>query len=102
MPLIPRMAPQTAYSAIADEAAETANLNNKLLPHPACTERKRPPSQPSIQMPETSKGVPFRIPETPRSDESKKRKLPLCTESSSLAQHLLNPSKMNRTQQIYR
>ncbi|RZC40823.1 EMSY [Asbolus verrucosus] len=103
VPLIPRMAPQTAYSAIADEAAEVANLNNKQLPHPACTERKRPPSQPVMQlMPETSKGASFRVPETPKNDDTKKRKLPICTENSSLAQHLLGPPKMSRTQQIYR
>jgi hypothetical protein len=103
VPLIPRLAPQTAYSAIADEAAETANQTNKQLPYPACTERKRPPSQPTLQMmPETSKGASFRVPETPKSDDNKKRKMPICTENSSLAQHLLGPPKMSRTQQIYR
>ncbi|XP_063922531.1 BRCA2-interacting transcriptional repressor EMSY isoform X2 [Zophobas morio] len=103
VPLIPRMAPQTAYSAIADEVAESANLTNKQLPHPASTERKRPPSQPALQLvPETSKGASFRVPDTPKSDDSKKRKMPICTENSSLAQHLLGAPKMSRTQQIYR
>lgn len=103
VPLLPRMAPQTAYSAIADEAAETANQINNQLPHPMYTERKRPPVQPPVQnLPETSKIVPFRVPETPKSEDNKKRKLPVCTENSSLAQHLLGPSKICRTQQIYR
>ncbi|XP_044268475.1 BRCA2-interacting transcriptional repressor EMSY [Tribolium madens] len=103
VPLLPRMAPQTAYSAIADEAAETANQTNKQLPHPASTERKRTPVQPPVQtIPETSKAAQFRVPETPKIEDSKKRKLPICTENSSLAQHLLGPPKMSRTQQIYR
>ncbi|EFA04488.2 BRCA2-interacting transcriptional repressor EMSY [Tribolium castaneum] len=103
VPLLPRMAPQTAYSAIADEAAENANQTNKQLPYPAATERKRPPMQPPVPTaPETSKGAQFRVPETPKIEDSKKRKLPICTENSSLAQHLLGPPKMSRTQQIYR
>lgn len=103
VPLIPRMAPQTAYSALADEVADNAALNNKHLPHPAATERKRLPQlPPQILMGESSKGPPFRIPETPKTEEGKKRKLSISTENSSLAQHLLNPPKMSRTQQMYR
>lgn len=100
---LPRMAPQTVYSAIADEVAETACQTNKQLPHPATTERKRPLSQPVLpMMTDMSKGVPFRIPETPKTDDNKKRKQSICTDSSSLAQHLLGASKINRTPQVYR
>lgn len=100
---LPRMAPQTVYSAIADEVAETACQTNKQLPHPALTERKRPLSQPSVPMiSDTTKGLPFRIPETPKNDDNKKRKHTICPDNSSLAQHLLGSPKISRTPQVYR
>ncbi|KAJ8958914.1 hypothetical protein NQ318_019683 [Aromia moschata] len=80
VPLLPRTAPQTAFSALADETADAANQSNKQLPSPK---------------------APFRIPDPPKAEESKKRKVPICPENSSLAQHLLTP-KFCRIQQLYR
>lgn len=100
------MAPQTCFSALADEIADNTSQTNKQLPSPSNTERKRTQNQQPQNVVEcNSKGqVPFRIPEAPikTQDECKKRKLPICTENSSLAQHLLGPAKMSRIQQIYR
>ncbi|XP_045471442.1 BRCA2-interacting transcriptional repressor EMSY [Harmonia axyridis] len=101
IPLMPRMAPQTAFSAMADEVAENADLSNKQLPLPANTERKRSMIVQSNQniLGDCNKGS-FRINEQPKHEELRKRKF---SENSSLAQHLLGPSnKMSRIQQIYR
>lgn len=97
-----RSAPQTAYSAIADEVAENAFQCNKQLPLPATTERKRPAvAQVSAGGQENIKNIPFRVPDPPKSEDSKKRKLQMNPENSSLAQHLLSP-KFCRIQQLYR
>lgn len=100
---MPRVAPQTAYSAIADEVADATSKTNKQLPLPSNTERKRQSpisSQPNSA--ETTNKLLFRIPEFPKAEESKKRKFPLGVENSSLAQHLMCPPKISRIQQIYR
>lgn len=103
IPLMPRVAPQTAYSAIADEIADTASKNNKLLPNPSNTERKRPASLSTQSgITEINKPISFRMPDPPKPDDAKKRKLSLPVESSSLAQHLMGPPKMSKIQQIYR
>ncbi|KAL3281486.1 hypothetical protein HHI36_004693 [Cryptolaemus montrouzieri] len=96
---MPRTTPQTAYLAIADEVAEGADQNNKLLPLPASTERKHSavPLNQNI-LGECNKPNSFRIPDVPKHEESKKRKF----SESSLAQHLLGPSKISKIQQIYR
>ncbi|KAJ8916272.1 hypothetical protein NQ315_016412 [Exocentrus adspersus] len=86
VPLLPRTAPQTAFSALADETAEAATQSNKQLPPPSSTERKR-------QTATQSAGIP------PKAEDGKKRKA--CTEGSSLAQHLLAP-KVCRIQQLQR
>lgn len=105
IPLLPRTMPHTCYSALADDIADVTSQSNKQLPSPSCTERKRlqnPP--PTVAECNSKVQVPFRIPEAPikAQEESKKRKLPVCTENSSLAQHLLGPAKMSRIQQLYR
>ncbi|KAG5876868.1 BRCA2-interacting transcriptional repressor EMSY [Gonioctena quinquepunctata] len=103
VPLLPRTAPQTVFSAVADEAAEHASQCNTHLPSPFNTERKRSivtQMQPSVGS-ENCKMMPFRIPDLPKADESKKRKLSSGTENSSLAQHLLSP-KFSKIQQLYR
>lgn len=102
-PLMPRIAPQTAFSAIADEVADSTSKINKQLPSPSSTERKRPPvSVAQCVMPENAGKAVFRVPEPPKGEESKKRKLPVGVENSSLAQHLMGSPKMSRIQQIYR
>lgn len=103
VPLLPRPAPQTAYSAIADEVSEAAGQSNKLLPAPACTERKRPPSVTithSNNGSESSKTGTFRIPDPPKLDD-KKRKMSSCQDNSNITQHLISP-KVCRIQQLYR
>lgn len=100
VPLLPRTAPQTAFSAFADEIAETASQCNKQIPTTSTNIERKRPTPPIIPIvPETSKTIPFRIPDLPKSDENKKRKLQ--PENSSLAQHLLAP-KVCRIQQLYR
>lgn len=105
IPLLPRIPPQTPYSVVADEASETAAQQNKHLPLPANTERKRP-STPQSVIPNQPLAEPggkpqiFRVPEIPK-DEPKKRKGQNVNENSSLAQHLLGP-KLSKIQQIYR
>lgn len=103
IPLMPRMAPQTAFSAIADELAENADQNNKQLPLPANTERKRSMILQSNQnvSGECNKGSSFRVNEQPKHEEIRKRKF---SENSTLAQHLLGPTsnKISKIQQIYR
>lgn len=80
--------------------ADTAIQCNKQLPTTSTnTERKRPTVPPVPIVPETSKTIPFRIPDPPKSEENKKRKL--SPENSSLAHHLLAP-KVCRIQQLYR
>ncbi|GJQ70633.1 hypothetical protein Trydic_g23023 [Trypoxylus dichotomus] len=102
IPLMPRVAPQTAYSAIADEVADSASKNNKLLPNPSNTERKRPTSMCNTVGMSDNKPISFRMPELPKLDDTKKRKLSIPIESSNLAQHLMGPPKMSKIQQIYR
>ncbi|CAH0556756.1 unnamed protein product [Brassicogethes aeneus] len=103
IPMLPRMAPQTAYTSIADEVADNAAQNNKQLPSPSATERKRTINiATSSVLPEGSSKTSFRIPEPPKFDEAKKRKLSISENSSCLAQHLLGPSKTSRIQQLYR
>lgn len=100
------MAPQTSFSAIADEISEVADQNNRQLPVPSATERRRLPMQQAsvsqTSLADSVKQPPFRMPEPPKVEENKKRKLPVTTENSSLAQHLLGPSKISRIQQLYR
>lgn len=103
IPLMPRAAPQTAYSAIADHVADAASMNNKQLPHPANTERKRNQNQQTQNnVPDSNRSVQYRLTESPKLEESKKRKLPFVTENSSLSQHLMGPPKLSKIQQIYR
>lgn len=102
VPLLLRSAPQTVFSAIADDVAETAFQCNKQLPMPSTTERKRHAvSQINPNQQENNKNIPFRVPDPPKSEEPKKRKLHVNPENSSLAQHLLSP-KYSRIQQLYR
>ncbi|XP_056644631.1 BRCA2-interacting transcriptional repressor EMSY isoform X1 [Diorhabda sublineata] len=105
VPLLPRQAPQTLYSAIANDVAESASQSNKLLPSPANTERKRPVVSPitTIANPDTCKNISFRVPEPPKQDENvnKKRKLVGVTENANITHNLLSP-KLCRIQQIYR
>lgn len=102
--LMPRMAPQTIYSAIADEVADSASLTNEQLPLPTLPDRKRtvPVSQVQQNVPESIKSQQFRTPDAFKNEESKKRKLSFGVENSSLAQHLIGPNKISRIQQIYR
>ncbi|KAF5294156.1 hypothetical protein FQR65_LT10867 [Abscondita terminalis] len=102
--LMPRVAPQTIYSAIADEVADAASINNEQLPFPAQTECKRTPTTSQVQSStsESSRPQSFRLPETFKNEDTKKRKIPFGVESSTLAQHLIGPSKVSRIQQIYR
>lgn len=82
--------------------AESAIQCNKQLPLPSNTERKRQAvSQMNPIMQENSRNLPFRVPDPPKSEETKKRKLQMTPENSSLAQHLLSP-KFSRIQQLYR
>lgn len=98
-----RAAPQTAYSIIADDVAASVSLSNKQLPPPAYTERKRSQNQQlQISVPENNKNLQFRVPEPPKADESKKRKLPFCMDNCTAIQHLMGPPKISRIQQIYR
>ncbi|KAF2895391.1 hypothetical protein ILUMI_10786 [Ignelater luminosus] len=88
----------------ADEVAESASLSNEQLPVPALPDRKRaaPVSQVQQNVPESIKSQQFRIPDAFKNEESKKRKLSFGVENSTLAQHLIGPSKISRIQQIYR
>ncbi|KRT80541.1 hypothetical protein AMK59_6745, partial [Oryctes borbonicus] len=99
---MPRVAPQTAYSAIADEVADSASKNNKLLPNPSNTERKRPASMCTATGLSDNKPISFRMPEPPKLDDTKKRKLSIPIECNNLAQHLMGPPKISKIQQIYR
>lgn len=99
IPLMARIAPQTAYSAIADEVADTASKINKQLPSPSCTERKRPPPiSPTHINASTSDGtgknMQFRLSEP----EIKKRKLSLSVDNNNM----MGPPKISKIQQIYR
>lgn len=102
--LMPRVAPQTLYSAIADEVANAANISNDQLPLPAHTDRKRSTAAVSIQstVSESIKSTQFKVPELFKPEENRKRKLPFGVENSTLAQHLIGPSKVSSVQQIYR
>lgn len=103
IPLMPRIAPQTAYSAIADEVADSTSKTNKQLPLPSNTERKRQsPILPQTSSTESQNKLLFRVPDFPKTEECKKRKFSMGVENSSLAQHLMCPPKVSRIQQIYR
>lgn len=98
-----RSAPHTAYSIIADDVADSVSLTNKQLLPPACTERKRSQNQHlQTSVPENNINLQFRVPEPPKTEECKKRKLPFCTENCSAIQHLMGPPKISKIQQIYR
>lgn len=100
---MPRIAPQTAYSAIADEVADATNKNNKQLPLPSSTERKRQsPTVSQTTSSESQNKFLFRVPDYTKAEECKKRKFTTGVENSSLAQHLMCPPKVSRVQQIYR
>ncbi|CAH1996449.1 unnamed protein product [Acanthoscelides obtectus] len=115
VPLLPRTAPQTALSALADETAEVASQCNKQLPAPNNTERRRLPvvtGQPQQSHPPTTaastseasgvgsskSAMQFRIPEPPK-PEDKKRKL--VQDTGNLAQQLISP-RLCRIQNLYR
>ncbi|XP_031344644.1 BRCA2-interacting transcriptional repressor EMSY isoform X1 [Photinus pyralis] len=101
--LMPRVAPQTIYSAIADEVADNASANNEQLSHPTQSERKRGSTSSQAQsnnVPESSRAQVFRTGDGFKNEDSKKRKLAFGVEHSSLAQ--LGPSKISKIQQIYR
>lgn len=103
IPLMPRIAPQTVYSAIADEIADSTSKSNKQLPLPSNTERKRQsPVAPQTSSTESQNKLLFRVPDFPKNEESKKRKFSMGVENNSLAQHLLCSPKVSRIQQIYR
>ncbi|XP_025831488.1 BRCA2-interacting transcriptional repressor EMSY isoform X2 [Agrilus planipennis] len=103
IPPLSRAVPQTAYSAIANQVADEASKNNELLPLPAYTERKRGSSfsQSTNAILESSKSVQFRVPDTVKTEESKKRKNSYGIENSSIG-HFMNAPKMSKIQQIYR
>ncbi|CAG9859376.1 unnamed protein product [Phyllotreta striolata] len=103
VPLLTRATPQTIYSALANDASEAAGQMNKMLPLPANTERKRPIITPvtAVVVPETSKGAAFRIPEPPKVEDNKKRKLISNAENTNITPLLLTP-KLSRIQQLYR
>ncbi|KAF5303193.1 hypothetical protein FQA39_LY10106 [Lamprigera yunnana] len=99
--LMPRVAPQTIYSALADEIADAASVNNEQLPFPAQMECKRTSTTTQApNTPESSRTQQFRPPETSKSEDPKKRKIPFGIDAS-LSQ-LIAPAKVSRIQQIYR
>ncbi|VEN49037.1 unnamed protein product, partial [Callosobruchus maculatus] len=115
VPLLPRTAPQTALSALADEAADVANQCNKQLPVPTSTERRRPPvvsGQAQPPHPTTTVAsvsdmsglgaskstMPFRMPDPPKPDDKKRK---LAQDTSNLAQQLISP-RLCRIQNLYR
>lgn len=104
IPLMQRSTPQTAYSIIADEVAETANATNKQLPHPAMTERKRNQSQyvQGATVIDNNKTMGYRLPDAPKMEDCRKRKLGFCPESSGVVQYPMGPPKISKIQQIYR
>lgn len=63
------MAPQTAYSTLADEEANKASIENEKLPLPAATERKRP-LQPA---PEPNKNIQYATSEFPSKHQNQVR-----------------------------
>ena len=96
---MPRVAAQTAYVAIADETADATNKSNNLLPNPSNTERKRligtACQSPVIE----SKPPQFRIPDSFKCDDKKRRPSP---EGSSSNHNTMGHPKISRVQQIYR
>nr|CAI5862556.1 unnamed protein product [Callosobruchus analis] len=114
VPLLPRTAPQTALSALADEAADVASQCNKQLPVPTSTERRRPPvvsgqPQPPHHPATTAASVSdvsgaskstiqFRVPDPPKPDDKKRK---LAQDTSNLAQQLISP-RLCRIQNLYR
>nr|XP_022920560.1 BRCA2-interacting transcriptional repressor EMSY [Onthophagus taurus] len=104
VPLMQRVVPQTAYSAIADEMADISNKHNRQLPNPSSTERKRPASSTSpMSISDINKSTPFRNTENSiKLEDGKKRKLPINLDGPSLSPHIMGPPKMSRIQQIYR
>lgn len=99
--LVPRMSPQTGYSVIADELSEAANQSNK-LPLSTSSDRKRIAVSHPNQILNDGKSNMFKLPDGSKHDDSKKRKLSICPENSTLAQHLLGTPKITRIQQIYK
>lgn len=99
--LLARVAPQTVYTSLADEMADMASLNNEKLPLPANTERKRRATSPHATDGNRT-GLHFRMPEPVKCDEGKKRKISFALENSTLAQHLMGPSKSSRITEYYR
>lgn len=100
IPLMPRTTPQTAYSIIADDVADSASASNKQLPPPAMTERKRSQVQQTVSMTESGKTVGYRLPEVGKMEDCKKRKMSFCPDSTGV--YPMGPPKMSRIQQIYR
>lgn len=103
VPLMQRSVPQTAFSIIADEVAESASSSNKQLPYPAMTERKRTQNQ-HMQGAAVADNKPlgYRLPESPKMEDCRKRKLAFCPETSGLVQYPMGPPKISKIQQIYR
>lgn len=75
-------------------------MNNQ-IPSSQCTDRKKIVNLNSFTLTDSGK-PPFRMPEPPKMDDIKKRKLSPGESSSCLAQHLLGPSKNSKIQQLYR
>lgn len=101
--LMPRSAAQTVYSVIANDTVDSVTLNNKELPPPACIERKRSHGQQQqVSTSDDNNSSLFNVPESPKVDESKKRKLSFSSENFSVIHHLTGPQKISKIQQIYR
>lgn len=99
-----RSTPQTAFSIIADEAAETASASNKQLPFPALTERKRNQNQhlQGAGIADNNKSLGYRMPDAQKMEDCRKRKLGFCPENSGMSQYPMGPPKISKIQQIYR
>lgn len=98
-----RATPQTMFSVIADDNADTANASNKQLPLPSMTERKRNQNQYGQGVAHTDgKSMSYRTNDNQKLEECRKRKFTLCSESSGLPQYTMGPPKISKIQQIYR
>lgn len=96
-----RVTPQTVFSVIADDNADTANSSNKQLPLPSMTERKRTQSQHGATVAD-GKAIGYRSSDTPKLEECRKRKFAFCSESGGMMQYSMGPPKISKIQQIYR
>lgn len=100
--LINRTTPQTVFSVIADDNADAASTSNKQLPLPSMTERKRTQSQHGQGATVDSKTLGYRSSDSPKLEETRKRKFAFCSESSNMIPYSMGPPKISKIQQIYR